>query len=357
MPTPARPIDLRPPGDVRIQINDADLPPEAAADLNAVHVHDDLEAPGMFSFELRNWDPSTLGFPWSDHTLFNPGNQVELWLGYVDELQSVMRAEITSLEPSFGADTAPTLTVRGYDHRHRLLRGTRTRSFAKMKDSDIARQIARDAGLGAQVTDSKIAHDYVLQSNVSDLGFLQQRATRIGYDVFVRDKVLHFEPRRNDAKPALSLTLTDLIEFQPRLTTLTQVGEVAVHGWDVKQKKALRGRARSGMESSLMAGDRSGPKRTSAAFGASAALRVADGALTQGEADQIAKGLFNAMALTYISGEAVCMGRADLQAGTVVKIEGVGKTFSGLYFIDSVSHEVTSDSGYTTRFSVRRNAS
>ena len=345
------------PHDVRIKINGSDLPQSAMSDLQALQVHEDLEAPSMFSLDLHNWDAAKLEFTWSDDRLFAPGNEVEVWLGYVDNLKKVMQAEITSLEPSFQADQPPMLTVRGYDRRHRLLRGSKTRSFSKMKDSDIASQIASEAGLSAKVTDTKVVQEYVLQNNRTDLDFLQDRAARYGYEVFVQEKILYFRPHQIAGNPQLTLTLgEEITEFQPRLTTVPQVSEVVVRGWDVMKKEVIAAQARAGAESSTMGGTTTGPKLGHKAFGQSSLVQLEQGAVTKADADQIAAGQFNGMALTHVTGEVVCLGTPDLRAGTVVKIEGAGKNFSGPYYVTAVTHTVSGDAGYQTHFSVRRNA-
>ncbi len=247
--------------------------------------------------------------------------------------------------------------MRGYDRRHRLLRGRQTRSFVGMKDSDIARQIAGDAGLSAKVQDSKVKLDYVLQHNQTDLEFLQERAQRIGYEVVVQDKTLHFRPQRSDQKQVLSLFLDeDIVEFYPRSTTLTQVGQVAVRGWNSQEKKAIVGQAGAGQEATRMGGSASGPQAAKRAFGQSSSASVAWPVFSQAEADQIALGRFNDMALAYVGGEGVCHGRTDLRAGTVVQIEGLGQRFSGLYYVTATSHTLSARLGYQTAFTVRRNA-
>lgn len=343
--------------DLNIRINGSDLPEAAQLDIKSVTVHEDLDAASMFAIDLYNWDQNTLGFTWSDNALFAPGNEVEIWLGYVDALAKVMVGETTSLEPAFQADEVPQVTVRGYDRRHRLLRGRRTRSFTKMKDSAIASKIAGDAGLQARVKDSKVTLDYVLQHNQTDMAFLQDRARRIGYEVFVQEKILYFQPRQNATKEAVTLSLSrDVIAFFPRLTTMSQVGEVAVHGWDVKAKKAILSKAAAGSESTTMGGKSSGPKTANKAFGRSSEVRVTWPVSTKAEADGMAVGQFNEMALGYISGELTCAGRADLHAGVVVKVEEAGKNFSGLYYVTAVTHSVGPTHGYQTRLQVRRNA-
>ena len=135
--------------DFQVRINGRDLPSAAVMDLSSVIVHDDVEAPGMFSLRLLNWDMLQLRMTWVDDDLFAVGNAVEIAMGYVDNLTTLITGEITGLEPEFCANEPPIVTVRGYDRRHRLLRGRKTRSFVKVKDSAIASQIASEAGLAA----------------------------------------------------------------------------------------------------------------------------------------------------------------------------------------------------------------
>jgi phage protein D len=41
----------------------------------------------------------------------------------------------------------------------------------------------------------------------------------------------------------------------------------------------------------------------------------------------------------------------------VVKLDGLGKRFSGPYYVTQASHVYDAAEGYTTRFTVRRNVS
>ena len=344
--------------DFEVRINGSPLPTEAKSDVRALAVFEDLGAPGMFTLQLYNWDMNQLKVTWVDEPLFAEGNEVRIRLGYLDgELAELMVGEITGLEPEFTSEAPFSLTVRGFDRRHRLLRGRRTRSFVGMKDSDIARQVAGDAGLSAKVQDSRVKLDYVLQHNQTDLGFLQERAQRIGYEVVVQDKTLHFRRQRSDQKQALTLLLDeDIVEFYPRSTTLTQVGQVAVRGWNSQEKKAIVGQAGAGQEATRMGGSASGPQAANKAFGKASSAGVNRPLFSQAEADQIALGRFNDMAMAYVGGEGVCHGRTDLRAGAVVRIEGLGQRFSGLYYVTSATHTLSARLGYRTAFTVRRNA-
>jgi len=341
---------------VDVRVNGAPLPYPARTDLRSVTVEEDLDALSMFSLLLYNWDDERLAVSWSDSPVFAIGNEVEIWLGHLGSLRKVMVAEITGLEPAFTADEPSMLTVRGYDYRHRLARGHQTRTFSQLKDSAIASQVAREAGLRVQAKDTRTTLAHVFQSNQSDWEFLRRRASLIGYEVYVREKTLYFQPPQSSRPPAVRLSLgRDITEFTPRLSSLTQAGEVAVRGWDVKQKKAIVGMAGVGQESP-MGGRTSGPAAARRAFGRAKAASVDRPVGSSAEADQIALGVFNGMALGYIRGDVTCAGHPGLRAGTVVDIDGAGRTFSGRYYVTSVTHAVSPELGYWTNLTVQRNA-
>jgi len=263
--------------------------------------------------------------------------------------------EITGLEPEFTVSTLPRLTVRGYDRGHRLVRGRKTRTFSRQKDSDIASAIAGEAGLTGDATDSQVTHDYVCQAHQTDLEFLKERARRINYEVLVDGKKLLFQPVQNGESELMTLTMEDdLLEFYPRLSTMRQVTEAKVLGWDPKEKKELLGQSKTGDETSTMGGSQSGGALAQGPFGDATASTGTLPVASQAEADQIAKARLNSAALEFISGEGVCRGRYDLTAGAVIKIDGIGTRFSGQYYVVAARHRYSANLGYQTNIAVRR---
>jgi phage protein D len=341
-----------------VLINGARIAAEVKAHVVGVTVDEHVNWPSMFALELTGAETLANATRWLDDAkLFAVGNEVEIKLGYMGRLESLLKGELTSLEPEFHAQRLPTLTVRGYDRRHRLQRGRKTKSFVQLKDSDIASQIADQAGLDKKVVDSEVIHDYVLQANQTDLDFLQARAERIQYEVVVSDKTLHFRPVANAESEVLTVKLyDDVLEFYPRLSSVGQVSETAVRGWNLKDKKEIVGAAKAGDENTKMGGKKSGAALVAGAFGAAVAQFTDWPVSTQPEADQIAKAQLNRHVLALIEGEGVCSGRADLRAGRVIKIEGAGERFSGQYYVVAVEHRYHPQHSYRTHFTVRRNA-
>ena len=65
----------------------------------------------------------------------------------------LIEGEVTAIEGSYGDRNSLTV-VRGCTLDHRLQRVRRTRTFVNAKDSDVARQLAGDAGLQVGVIDA-----------------------------------------------------------------------------------------------------------------------------------------------------------------------------------------------------------
>jgi uncharacterized protein len=340
----------------RLHINGSPAPQALKADISSVRILEDVDAAGMFSFTLLCWDGARMQTKWIDDKLFEVGNPVEIEMGYRDRLKSLFQGEITGLEPAFPGDAPPTLTVRGHDRRHRLMRRRNTRTFLNMKDSDIANQIAAEWGLTPRTTDTGVSFDYVLQNNQTDFIFLQQRARRIGFELVVSDKTLHFRPRRNSGKAALTLNReVELLDFRARLSSVQQVEEMTVQGWDPRNKKAIAARSQAGDEDA-MGEDASGPAVVGRVFGQTGSTTVQHPVATQAEADQLARGRLTEMALGYMDVRGECIGRTDLRSGIRVEIQGLGRRFSGIYYILETEHVLDPRSGYRTTFKARRNA-
>jgi phage protein D len=341
--------------DVAIKVNGAALPQRAWRDLLEVSVEEHVEGPSAFTLRLSTVEDNRLDLGLLDGALFNIGGEVEIQLGYSGTLSTLMYGDICGIDFDLGAGESPSFWVRGYDRRYRMRRGTRERSFAKMKDSDIATQIAQEHKLTPNVVDSRIQHESVAQRGLSDLDFLTQRATPIGYEVMLSGKTLHFRPRAHGEQPSLTLQAQrDLLDFSVRLSASDQPTEVVVRWWDPTRKEAIIGKASKRQETQM--GSVGGPEAAHRAFG-DAPLTITDQpVLKKEEAERIARERLERLALGYLQGDGRCVGRTDLRAGMTVDLQDVGKRFSGAYYVTTATHTYAPQQGYTTSFSARRNA-
>lgn len=341
----------------KILIDGELLPDEVDLDILDVTVSDYVSGASSFCINVNIWDSDKQEFKYIDGQQFGEGVPIEVQLGYDDEqVVSLIKGEVTCLEPEFNNGEAPTLKVQGYDSLHRFRRGRKTKSYIEMKDSEIAQQIAGNLGLNAQVDDSQVVHEYLLQNNLTDIDFLSERARRIRFELVAKNGTLYFRSAANDEDKVVTLEYgLSLQSFYPRLSTMTQVSEIVVQGWDPINKQTISGAAAIGDEISQMGGSRLGAAITESAFFQTKNIIVNKPIFNEGEALQIAKGKFNEMAVAFIKGEGTAIGNPDIRAGKVIDLLGLGERFSGLYYVTSATHAINKE-GYSTKFTVERNA-
>jgi phage protein D len=278
--------------------------------------------------------------------------------------------EITSISPSFPESGMPSVRVEGYSRMHRLQGSQNTRTFTDVTDKHIAETIATKLNLTPHAEDTLVTHSYVIQYNQTDLEFLTQRAARIRFEVLVEGKILIFRKAKDDQSKTYTLVwghpqkafapaqrVMPLKSFSPTLNTMRQVGRVIVCSLDPTTRKKIEARVGTGDEETSMGGTETGPQATARAFGSGGDFNVVDiPVATQGEAEQLARSVYNDLALQFMTGTGSTIGLPDLRAGRVVEIDGVGKRFNGEYYITQATHSLGSG-GYQTTFKVRRNSS
>jgi phage protein D/phage baseplate assembly protein gpV len=312
-----------------------------------VQVDQQSHLPDMFSIRFR--DP---GLEILDNGPFDLTKEVEIKAAKQDgEQVSLIKGEITAIEPIFKEGMILDFLVRGYDPSHRLYRETKSQAILNTKDSDLAEQIARDAGLQPEIDATSTVYDHVFQHNQSDLAFLMQRAWRIGYECFVSDGKLYF---RQPPSESANITLTwgdDLLVFRPRMTLAEQVDEVLVKGWDVDRQEAIVGQANQG-ELYPEVGESQDGSSWSRNFGTGKKIIVNQPVTSQAEADILASARLNELSGAFIDAEGLAFRRPDIKAGQKVRLEALGNRFSGTYLVTNATHVYTTE-GLKTTFCVR----
>lgn len=305
--------------------------------------------PDTFSMQL-----SDNSFYFIDEGHFNLTDTIEIG-AFADGGQpiSLFKGEITALEPDFTAEQAVYLTIRGYDKSHRLYREKKTRSFLNVKDSDLAEQLATQAGLTAVVEPTTIVYEHILQHNQSDLDLLQQRAWRIGYECFVADDTLYFQrPQARDDQVVTLQWGENNLSMRPRMVLSEQVSEVVTRGWDPAKLEPIVGMADTGALTPAI-GEPVAASEWIQPFGSSKMVLVDQAITSQSEANLLAQARFDELSGVFVELDGSVFRRPDLQAGRYIDLSGFGNRFSGQYFVTTATHVYSATMGLETKFEVR----
>lgn len=334
---------------ISIKVNGSPMSESARVNLVEVTIDQHVHLPGMFT--IRFFDD---GLKLLDSGTLNLLQQVEILSNTPDGKSfSLIKGEVTALEPVFDREGRDELVVRGYDKAHRLYRQTNSKSYVNIKDSDIASQLAQSAGLRTEVVTTSTIYKQLIQHNQSDMEFLLQRAWRIGFECYVKNgDTLVFGPPKSGSASVTLTRARDLLSFYPRMTLAEQVDKVTVRGWDPASQQAIVGSASTG-ELYPSIGESKNGASWAKSFGRGEVVMVDHPLENQGEANALALARLNELSGSFLQAEGVAFRRPDIRAGESVKLEGLGERLSGTYLVTSASHLYNVQEGFTTTFHVR----
>ena len=367
-------------------------------DVLDIHVVLDLNNMASFDITFNNWDDVNLRFKYSeseaDTEVFRIGRRVAVQLGYADKLVAVVSGQILALRPTFPESSSPTIGISGTDGMQKLKdskpRPGQAFQYFNKKDWEIAEMVAQRQPDKMQVSvpdKTGPRHQFVVQKNQDDASFLMERAKRIDYDCYVTSdtvagtQTLHFEPPpdgRNGAPvrafrlaygPGLAAEeqraaqsgtaaaggplVPNLIRFTPTLTAASQVSRLTVYGWDPRTKQSIQATATVDNLPGGTGGGLTGPAAATKALGGREETVIDAPVASVEEARALAIALLRERAYQFITGTGRIAGLPLLRPRDVLEIHGIGRRFSGNYFVTRVEHTL-GGSGFFTEFTVRR---
>ncbi|MEH2278813.1 MAG: VgrG-related protein [Nostoc sp.] len=350
----------------KIEIDGEEIGDELDEDVLQMTIEESLHLPAMFTLVIRNTYAPTHNEPeikpWQYDPLFEIGKKVKLGFyssttldpDFKEEIEeTLIEGEITGMEVNFENNNRADIIVRGYDFSHRLHRGRYNRSFTGQTDSDIVTKIVEEVGIKlGNIDPSGEAQKYVFQENQTNMEFLQERAARIGFELFMSDGKMNFCKQKSEGD--LALKWGDQIkQFRVRVTSAEQVNTVKVRAWDYTQKEPIIETATK--ETQLTETGNKLGSSTSSAFSnlKSYEMTVVNKPVASAkQAEIMAQALCDELGGEFVYADAQVEGNPDIRPGQVINLENMGDRYSGKYYVTDTRHFLE-ERVYKTDFSVR----
>ncbi|MBI4576682.1 MAG: phage late control D family protein [Planctomycetes bacterium] len=336
--------------DFQVKVAGQPLAPEVRADVIGLVV-----ALGLGAFPRAELELTNTGSRWSSGGPFQLGARLDVELGYLGAREAVFEGEVVEVSPCYREGGGEVLQVGAHHRMHRLARGRHSATYQDMKDSDIVKKLAGEAGLTARCEDTGVVHPHVFQANRTHLEFILERALLHDFEVLAEGTTLHFRRPALGTAPCATLTRgATLIAFHPECSLLGQPTEVQVRGWDPRTKEPILGKAKVGDEAPRL-GERSGPEVAKKVLKDTRVQLSGLPVRTQAEADAYARAEMSRRARRYAMARGEASGRPSLAPGRVVELDGVGTRFGGKWYVTEARH-LFNEFGYETSFEAVRNA-
>ncbi len=327
----------------------------------------------------------------SDAKVFQPGNEMSIWLGYGSQLQHVGRVVIVKQTPNFPQDGMPTIQVTGYTADYKMMdnapeeskkrRGKGGRAFVDAKHSDAVEDRFADYDFQASIQPTPDQpHNFFQKVGLTDYDFVRGLANLNGFLFWVEGDAdgawsAYFWDPENLLEPLQELEYTfqynqgnesALFSFQPELLIRGATTKLRAITKDPKTGRRL--------EIEVEEENNAAPD-TSAASDVTGEVKgesttASDVKLFLGEfsIDVVANRKFkNAAELTawaqqwfrrqrenFVLSRGRTIGLETLMARQTHNIQGVGTLYSGQYYFTKVKHLMSRDQGYVCDFAARK---
>lgn len=344
MTEPANLISARP----RIAVNG-----EARADLQAAVLFMRINMPfsGMAHAEVRlvNWgtngeNSGEAGYAFQQIAL---GDRLEIGAG---DTQSplLFAGEVTAIEEVYGQG-APRLVLLLEDKLHRLAKLRNNRVFESVSVNEVVQTLLGDVNLTGDIqvsNDRGVWH----QLNETGLGFLLRVLAPYGIPVRYSENSARVKPDEDDAQPVAVNTQSGVTSLRIIADVNRQPRGLNVQGFNLDADESASG---SSQDSGASGGTDARQTLAQLSWGGDEILTYPP-ARHQAEADAWARAAMRTKAQTFLHGELVASGNAQLRTGKQIELSGASARLNGKYHILQAQHLFDLANGYQTRVKIAR---
>ena len=241
----------------------------------------------------------------------------------------------------------PELTIVADDDAYKLTRGTKTVTHLETTYTRCVQQVLQKAGVKAKITgSSRGSIPYLLQAG-SDLSFVDNIASRIGFVWWVDQGTFHFEPIGTSSGAVTLDYLDDIREFSLRASAL-RPSEVKVSGWSSDSQQKVTGQVKKSTAAWVNPPDFVRPYVTKALPGKATSGSGEPSPADKGEAQAAAQAMFD----ESVAGSVVAKGKvwadAKIKPAVTINLTKAGPA-TGKYHVTEVTHD-WDRRGFYTRF-------
>jgi phage protein D len=344
-----------------------------------------------------------------DIKVFQPGNEMSLWMGYGTNLRHVGRVVIRKVRPNFPRDDIPSVEVIGYTKDSAMMdnapqppkekppkgkrpkKGESGRAFRNTTFADAVRQRARNYDFELDVDDSpdvKSPHSFFQKTGLTDYDFVKGLSNITGYYFWVDGDetgkwTLHFKDpsklRRNVLQDKVytfrydQKNLSSLLDFEPELAIQGATTKLQARVKDPRTGKILEAKFSEeneetpdplavvtddiefDVEGNLLQGEYKSASSVKL-FINDYSFQARTNRRFKSEAELIAwaRQWYRRHRENFILSSGTIIGVESVMARQIHKLTGMGMGLEGEYFFSNVSHRMNNNNGYELHCTMRK---
>ncbi|NMM49677.1 type VI secretion system tip protein VgrG [Marinigracilibium pacificum] len=289
-------------------------------------------------------------FPSSNQDEFLPGNEIEIKIGYRDNIETVFKGILIKHGIKTREDEPSQLIIELKDIAIKMTIGRKNRYFQEVTDSDIIEEILGEYDVDPDVESMTVNHPEMVQYYCTDWDFMVTRAEANGKLVFVDDGAVIIKSPDLSSEPVLDLVYGQNIkEFDACMDARDQFGGITSNSWDYAQQEIV---SFEGADPMLDSTGNVSVSDLSDVIGLEALPQQHGGRVSPEELQSLSDARFLRSRLAKVRGRLRIIGYSQVKPGDVVQLGGLGDRFNGVAFVSSVGHHYGLDSSWYTDIEV-----
>ena len=253
--------------------------------------------------------------------------------------------------------------LSGRDFSAKLIDNKTTIKFVELSSSQVAETLAKANGLKSVVTETTnpigIYYDnqhvdLLIQRSQWDI--LSALAQQEGFDLYVKDDTLYFVDKEKVSHPSYDINvIAPAVKYQvaqvPNVITL----DIA-RSFTLAKKIIVTVKSYNQLDDKTYIGVATREHITGKSSQAVQRYTIYPPNLTKEQATRLANATLQQITKREVVLDARVVGSTLLQKDTIVNLKGRSKTFDGKYYIDSLTHEMVFNTGFTTSFTAKNHS-
>ncbi|MEJ2596082.1 MAG: type VI secretion system tip protein VgrG [bacterium] len=265
-----------------------------------------------------------------------PGVEMEIKMGYRDELETVFKGIIIRHGIKTRKNARALLTLELKDIAIKMTVGRKNKYYKDVTDSDIIEEILDAYGVEKDIAATTVNHPEMVQFYCTDWDFMVTRAEASGQLVFSDDGKITTKAPDLSASPVLTLVYgQNIVEFNTEIDARDQYTGMTSNSWDMGQQEVITSEA---SDPGIPEQGNLSNNDLADVLAVQDAPFVHGGRISSEELQSWADARFMRSKLSKIKGRIRINGFNGVKPGDVVELQGMGDRFNGIAFVSSVGH-------------------
>ena len=312
---------------------------------------------------------------WTDHKLWSPGNEVDIWMGWGPEnVEYQGRVIIGKHLPHWGKDGTGFLEIHAYDASRKMMtEGSEGETFPGMSDSEIIRRIADKYSFGSDIESTDSVHNRFKKEGMSDFELVRGLANinnmefYVNYDRDIGQWIIHWHSALSQPQnkvytfeygsSMLEISLEDTLMNAPVAIRVLSLNVLS--GEFIQQEieelvvgEDPRFNSSGFSDSNEPTNELTSHTKLKLAIGEDQSIEIITDRLFSNDAAALrfAKGWFQKRKDSFLIAEGTMIGVESLRPRQSHVLNGIGARYSGNYYFTTVRHQINANMGFNTEF-------